>query len=273
MKKIGVVNIILILFGAWIIWNGVNVYFKSKEAALENYNVKNVSNKVDMKNNGKLIALKGDIIINRNLTDDVFGISVGELKLKRVVEMYQWEEECDEKCTYKKVWSDELIDSDEFDKNHDNPKTMPYESKEFINSGRIGEYEIPSDLISKIPYDKIMSLEEIQSSYNYYGNLNFDGSYLINYSENPKIGDYRIYYRYTVNDSVSILAAQNGNTLKKYVSSNEREIYEIRKGSYSGRQMLKKYVKSSGRGIIFSSLIGLVFIIIGLSPILPRKAN
>lgn len=274
MKKIGILNIILILLGGWIVFNGFNVNSKNQKLVEEASNVKDVkTDKVLKENDGKIIAISGEMKIEHNLTDETLGISIPGLKLKRVTEMYQWEEDCDDSCTYKKVWSENPIDSSEFSEGHSNPEVMPYESKEYVYSGKIGEFEIPTDLISKLSYDKTMSLEELQGKYNYYGNLNIDGSYLRNYTEEPKIGDFRISYKYTTNDTLSIIGVQSKNTIKKFKSSSKRELYEIRKGKYNGKEMLEKYTKASGNGRIFACIIGGVLIIIGISPLIPKKEN
>lgn len=274
MKNIGVINIILIILGSWLIWNGFNVHSKNEKLVKEASKVKDVSaEKIDKKNEGKIVSVNGKIKIDHNLSDDTLGINIEALKLKRVVEMYQWEEDCDEKCTYEKVWSDEVIDSSDFEEEHKNPETMPYETKEYIYSGKMGEFEIPSELISKLPYEKTIPLEVLQGKYNNYGNLNIDGSYLRNYSEKPKIGDFRISYKYTENDEITVLGVQKESTIKSYKSKNGKELYDIRKGNYSGKEMLKKHVKTSNNGRIFSTIIGGIILLIGISPIIPKKGN
>lgn len=273
MKNISIINIILIVLGGWLIWNGFNIHSKNVELVKEASRVIDIKDKVDEKNEGKIVSLTGEIDVNHNLSDDTLGINISGLKLKRVVEMYQWEEDCDDTCSYKKVWSDSLIDSEEFSEDHKNPDVMPYESKEYIYVGKIGEFEIKEDLISKLSYEKTMSLEELQGKYNYYGNLNIDGSYLRNYTEDPQIGDYRISYKYTPNDTVTVIGLQKGNTIKAYKASNGTELYEIRKGNYNGKEMLNKYTKASGNGRIFSSIIGGIILLIGISPLIPKKNN
>jgi len=47
---------------------------------------------VDPANEGKLIHVTGTAETDATLTDPIFGISVNAVKLRRSVEMYQWEE-------------------------------------------------------------------------------------------------------------------------------------------------------------------------------------
>ena len=94
---------------------------------------------VDEKNNDKLIHISGKIsdIENVKLSDEVFQLNVdGSMKLKRSVEMLQWQENAikrrkkvskkDTKDTtsykYVQVWSDKYINSKKFqDPSYKNP--------------------------------------------------------------------------------------------------------------------------------------------------------
>lgn len=274
MKKIGILNIILTLLGGWLIYNGFNAHSKNEELVKEASSVIDVkADKLDSKNEGKIVCLSGTIDVDHNLIDSTLGISMPSLKLKRIVEMYQWEEDCDDNCSYKKVWSEDVINSEDFEENHENPDTMPYESKEFIYKGKIGDYEIGAELVSKLSYDKKINQEDLQGKYNYYGNLNIDGSYLKNYNETPQIGNFRITYKYTENGEITVLGVQKGNTIESFKSSKGKELYMIKKGKYTGKQMLNVYTKNSGNGRIFSSIIGGIILLIGISPLIPKKSN
>lgn len=108
-------GLIFLVVGIVILWSNEGRTVKTQSAILEaekNY-IQVKSDKINSKNDGKLVATKGKIIADSldELKDDIFGINVKAVKLRRVVEMYQWEEECEEddnnntKCTYEKVWN------------------------------------------------------------------------------------------------------------------------------------------------------------------------
>jgi hypothetical protein len=100
---------------------------------------------IDPQQNGKLIHFTGEARTPSVLTDDTFAISENALKLKRIVEIYQWSEEqktetiekiggSTETTTtyaYKQIWDDRLINSQDFkDKtNYPNPQNKPLEMK------------------------------------------------------------------------------------------------------------------------------------------------
>ena len=79
------------------------------------------SSVIDQNNEGKLIVTSGKInLINDMVYDEEFNVGVKSAKLNRIVEMYQWYEDCDdeasgkEKCTYSKKWSSSIIDDSKF---------------------------------------------------------------------------------------------------------------------------------------------------------------
>lgn len=50
------------------------------------------ADKVDPENNGKLVHVTGKATTEEILEDSVFNVSIRAIKLKRVVQMYQWKE-------------------------------------------------------------------------------------------------------------------------------------------------------------------------------------
>ena len=111
-------------------------------------------------NAGKLVHLTGAATTPSVLVDDVFGVSTNALALRRRVEMYQWEEtekETEKKKIggsvdtvieygYRKVWSDEPIDSSSFKEpaGHENPSFWQAESAEsFAEPVFAGAFRLP----------------------------------------------------------------------------------------------------------------------------------
>ena len=105
------------LFVMTVIFNN-----NDNKIATELYNnYKNVSSvEVNEENNGKLVATNGETtLLQEELIDEDFNISVSSAVLKRKVEVFVWTEEQTTEngqtsYTYRKKWSDELIDSSKF---------------------------------------------------------------------------------------------------------------------------------------------------------------
>ena len=92
--------------------------------------------------------MSGKTFVEKNCTDDVFNVSLADcIKLKREVEMFQWEEtsrEHDDRATeyeYKKVWKSYVITSNNFhDHSKQNPGSMPVDSQVFNNEVKLGRF-------------------------------------------------------------------------------------------------------------------------------------
>lgn len=124
------------------------------------------ANAVDPANEGKLVCVAGDVSTDETLTDDVFNISLNAIRLERLVEIYQWEEEETTETTrdaggaerttttysYKKVWSQHLIDSSSFyESGHDNPTSKPFESESWTAQNvSLGAFRLSSNLIYQL---------------------------------------------------------------------------------------------------------------------------
>jgi len=115
------------------------------------------SEPLDVNKDGKLVHLTGAVTTEERLLDQEFAIDVNALKLRRVVEMYQWKEnekttekkkvggsvEKTTTYTYEKTWSSSLINSDGFKipEDHVNPAAMLYSSYDrSVAIAHIGEY-------------------------------------------------------------------------------------------------------------------------------------
>ena len=252
-------GLILIVVGIGVLWSNEGRTVKTQAAigeATKSY-IQVKSDKVDSKNEGKLIATKGKLNIDSSseLKDDIFGISVSAVKMKRNVEMYQWEENCktDENdkttCTYDKVWESKLLDSSEYSQSgHSNPTSMLYESEEyFADNVKLGAFTLPTELIGSLKYDKTKGNDALVNEYNNSkDDIKVDGKYLTNVKEEgPQIGDIRISYEYTTIKDASVLAVQTDDTFEAYTSKKGKDIYTIVEGNKTGAQILENMTSAN----------------------------
>lgn len=119
---------------------------------------------IDESFNGKLIHVHGIISTDEKLYDDEFAIATNGLRLKRTVEMFQWQEtaksttvkkvgggqETTTEYSYDGIWSSELIDSKDFKyKNgHENPDSFSYSNYEIsADKAHLGEFLITDETL------------------------------------------------------------------------------------------------------------------------------
>lgn len=278
---------LLLLVGIGLLWYNEGRTVKTQSAineARKNY-IQVKSDKVDDKNEGKLVATKGELDISESsdLVDSVFGITVKGVKLVRTVEVYQWKESCEEEdgnkknCTYEKVWSSDLIDSASFKEvGHDNPTSKLYEDSVWVASNvRMGAYTLPNELVNQLSCDKNKSNQDLEKEYNKsVESLKVDGNYITNISDNiPQIGNVRISFSYLDGGNVSVLAVQTGNTFEAYTAKSGKDVYKIYKGNYTGAQILEKMVKSNNTWKWMLRLLGVILIIGGFNSIFSLITN
>jgi len=236
---------------------------------------------IDSGNNGKLIFVAGNLQVGMPfyLQDPFLPIvTVSEaLLLKRQVEMYQWQEETIKDglkaIDYKQVWARSQINSSHFNSNedHHNPDWDPKLQNATFScqpEAFIGPYRMSREILKKIPIREKLRLVHptpIYDSLNKYF-IYYDETYYyltiqdaLEGEYKPEIGDYRIKYSVLhIGTAVSILGAQDGDTLSRY----EGKLLTVESGIISADKLLER--KLSNRRTkqyiirIFSTLLLLI---------------
>lgn len=273
-----IAGIIFIIGGICLLWwnEGRTVKTQAGINEAEKNLIQVKSETVDSNNEGKLIATNGDLDLSKagELKDDTFGIHVKSAVMERTVEMYQWEENCEtdsdnnERCTYKKVWTDDVIDSSSFkESGHTNPGSLSYESKTYTaDIVEVGAFTIPKELLEKLSTSaekkEVDLLEEYTEKIEGY---EVKGKYITTMSsDDPKIGDVRISYSYNDADSVSILGVQSGNTFTEYTSKVGTKIYRIKEGIHTGKDIVIDMTNENKMMKWLLRLAGTIIIMIGI---------
>ena len=210
--------------------------------------------KVSDSNEDKLVAIYGKVdeeTLNE-LSDSEFGVAVKSSKLVRKVEMYQWAEECEEddngkeSCTYKKMWSDELIDSSEFkESGHDNPMAFKYESEEYYSDTvKVGDFVIPEELVKDLSTSGVF--KNLDSTVAESHGLTIQNYYYTDVKENmPEIGNTRISFGYNNSKNLSAIGVQTGDTLMRYTAKKGGTLLTLREGNYTGAEILNAMKKTN----------------------------
>jgi hypothetical protein len=241
---------------------------------------------VEPSNEGKLVHMSGKAMTSETLSDGQFGISSNALKMKRVVEMYQWEEkkhsdtkkkvggseETTTTYTYNKAWSDKVIDSSGFrdPAGHENPGSMPFESMEWsAEKATIGAYTLSPSLLGMINrYEKINVTdsasvpEPLKTEMPLSGGVFYKGT-----SSAPGVGDVRVSFHAVYPCGISLVSRQVKDTFEPYTASNGGTIELLELGTSSAEAMFQKAKQSN---ILMTWLIrlgGFILMFIGLSMI------
>ena len=284
MKKVknsvqGVIlGIIFLLAGTILIWWNEGNTVKNLKAVDEiQKNVIDIkSDSINPSNDQKLIATNGEVnILDENLKDDTFGIEQKSIKLKRIVEIYQWKEtekkDSNDRVTYQyeKDWTTELIDSSDFHKSgYTNPTYQPYNNETFIaEEVKIGQFYLNKEQKENIATPT--RLEIIEDSYLPYG-YQIKNNYITNAQDmnNPNIGDIRISYVYNSYKNISILALQNEDSFTDYISSNGVKINRVEEGLLNSNAIINKIISENKMMKWIFRGLGAILVILGYTFIL-----
>lgn len=283
-----------ILFGLILIaasfvllfWNEGRAVKRQK--ALEEGEGKVVSvlaDKVDSGNEGKLVHVSGEAVTDEKLNDPVFGVQANALKIRRSVEMYQWEESTSSETkkklgggtetvttySYSKDWSSNIINSSEFKnpQGHANPKSMPYQSENWqAKKVNLGDFLLSSSLVSMINSFEPLAAgngEQLPDALKDKAKVVDGGFYIGEAPASPKVGDLRVTFKMVKPLNVSVVSTQKGNSFVPYVSSNGNSVELLQTGTHTAEQMFQKAMDDNKALTWILRIVGFVLMMIGFN--------
>lgn len=245
---------------------------------------------IDPSQDGKLIHFSGETRTPSILADNTFSISENAIKLKRIVEVFQWSEDTKTETVekiggstetttnyyYQKLWSDQLIDSTGFQvrEGHENPQSKPLENEEQVASPvSVGAYTLPDRLVGSLSdYERLNLSSDLlvalpnaqQEQWQVFNNYIFQSDN----PSNPEIGDARIWYQIIRPGTVSVIAQQSGENLEPYQTENGKSIEMIRTGEISAEEMFEGAIQGNQLSTWLFRILALIFMYIGLNTLL-----
>jgi len=249
------------------------------------------ADKKDTNNEGKLIHFFGVAKISDILADNEFGVNASALKMKRIVEVYQWKEKSTSKTneklgggtettttySYSKEWTDNLIDSSKFKEAdfHQNPSSKLFVDKEWLSSGvTVGAYTISENMLSSLPgYQSYTITPEMinnkiatpSTELQLIGNILY---YRTKDPAAPEIGNTRVRYEAILPQAISVIYKQSGELLTPYQTKNGESIKMIQLGKFTAEEMFKNAQENNKTMTWILRVVGTVLMFIGFQLIL-----
>ncbi len=292
----GILAGLLLFIGSFILL-GWNEYRSVKEYRglnqMESVAVALESPSYNEVNDGVPVHFSGMATTTETLNDPTFLVSAQALKLRRVVEMYQWKEnktprtetkvggaeETVTEYTYERVWSEGQISSSSFYSNiHPdtgeqmvNPSMM-YSSETYTAENvTVGDFTLSASLKARISGSEALPVNQIPPSANFPANAIIrDGGYyipasLMGATGGPQIGDYRIRFEVVRPATVTVVAVQNSNrSLTPYMEDFEL----LSMGEFTLAQMFEQAQAARATLTWILRLVGFAMMFIGLNMIL-----
>lgn len=239
------------------------------------------ADKVDAANEGKLVHLSGLADTQETLSDPEFNVSVKAIRLKRTVEMYQWQEQSKSETkkklgggtetvttyTYSKAWRDSLVNSGSFKnpEGHQNPAVMQYQSTSANASAvTLGAFRLSPALISAITSFAALPKDALPAPS---GEIKAmpDGYYIGADPNAPAIGDYKISYSVVMPTDVSVVAKQVKDTFEAYSAKSGDTIALLETGTHSAAEMFKTAQEENAMIKWVLRVVGVIVMFIGCS--------
>ncbi|MCP4697916.1 MAG: hypothetical protein GY862_13850 [Gammaproteobacteria bacterium] len=246
--------------------------------------------RIDKGNEGKLIHLHGKAASREVLVDESFNVAANALKLARIVEMYQWEENEESKTekkigggtktvtkyTYSKIWYSKLIDSAQFKKpgKHRNPESMRFR-QEHYTSGRVklGAFFLSPGLIGHLDdYQRIpmtdATYQQVPTSLRKELQVH-DGYYHTGSNPaKPRIGDLRISFESVKPSVITLVSQQAGYSFVPYRTEGGSRIELLEYGQHSAEEMFAVAQQENVFITWILRLVGLLLMFFGIRMIL-----
>lgn len=202
---------------------------------------------------GKLIHVIGDLRVQEPISDATYNIMVQAVKLRKIVQMYQWHEdyteskfaEGDETARsyyYFKDWSENVVDSRSFHSiGYQNPRQLPMQSKTFTaDKAFIGNFEIGDagkELFSG--WNDVTSDTRPEDSYI---KMHLGWYFHVDDLFEPLVGDTRVKFQFCglEGSSYTIVGKLINGKVKPYKSSLKKEIILLAKGELSLEAIFKE---------------------------------
>jgi Transmembrane protein 43 len=242
---------------------------------------------VNPANNQKLVHMTGKATTTETLTDPDFLVSSNAIKLRRHVEMYQWEEKKDSKTekkvgggsqtvttySYAKSWSDKPIDSSSFKESseHQNPASMPYESRNAsAEHVTLGAFSLTPSLLGQMSDYKPVtvsdqSLAQLPKELKSKLKVNNNSFYAGADPATPAIGDARITFTAVNPGVVSLVSKQVGTSFEPYHASAGDDIELLSSGTQTAQAMFQRAQDANKVMTWVFRVIGFFLMFIGLA--------
>lgn len=211
---------------------------------------------IDPSNDGQLVHFTAMATTSETLRDATLGpVASNAIRLRRVVEMYQWREESRTRTekraggseqrittyTYRQDWASSPIDSSRFDERqgHENPP-MPFQSETFdATQVTVGGRTLTPALVRQIGGFQRLPVQP--------GQIQLPGRPIVPAGDAlyvganpsaPVVGDLRVHWEVAPAGPVSVLAAQQGNTFADWRTPSGRTLEQnLRSGTVSAADM------------------------------------
>jgi len=237
-------------------------------------------------NNGKLVLVAGKLAITDSLTNSEYDISINAVKLRKVVQVYQWHEIEDKRSenvetgdhdshtektySYDKDWFEYHIDSSSFahPMGHHNPHLDSWPSNSSLTTNtrvKVGNFLVGKELKEKfVDFKPFTSDQRARiAGVKLHGGMYYHSMNVWT----PDVGDYRVQFTYAGRhgDEVTIVGKQSGRELREYQTQTGDELLILHQGVRTSAEVFRTEHNQNRTTTWIYRLGGWFVIFLGLS--------
>jgi len=215
--------------------------------------------RVDNQHDGKLVHLSAEVTGAVTLQDEKLDFRTQGLRLRRQVEMYQWQEnrqsgsDNQNEYTYSKTWSENLITSDDFhESGHTNPDQMPLSDRTYNAPDiKVGAYTLSEGLVRQIDNFEPLPIKEqhveaASDSVEPPTHLDEEKLYMGDDPDNPAVGDARVALAVAKPTTVSLVGQQQDSMFAAWPTPAGRELDPyLEVGQHSAAALFDRLAKQN----------------------------
>lgn len=226
---------------------------------------------------GKLLHIAGMLRVQEPIADANYNILVQSVKLRKIVQMYQWHEdytenkfaEGDETARnyfYFKDWSEHLIDSRSFHTvGYQNPRQMPMESKTMIaDRVHIGDFEVGE--VAKELFTGWIDVTSDTRPDDTYIKMHSGWYYHVDDLFEPLIGDVRLKFQLAglQGNYYTIVGKLINGKIQPYRSNVRKDIILLSSGELTLDEIFKAEHRTARNKTWFIRLFGFALVFFGV---------
>ncbi len=286
---------IFLLSLALLFWNETSSKAQADAYAEAGTQVVETGAAVDPALDGKPVHLSTTVSTQLGARDDTFGLRTQGVALYRHVQMYQWIERKRSRgkgvrkrseVYYEMDWDWRYHDSSRFEQpeGHHNPKPTIRSAGFFAEDARLGPYRFNSETLARRALWAMgdedpgslghwpqyrASLPELSARLSSQGwfQIEPDEYYLGDQSvDEIEIGDISVtFYEFPNHYKLSLIAAQNGDSLVPWQASNGKSVLIARSGVEDAGQMVSQAISRNGGARSLLRLVGVLGAMLGMA--------
>lgn len=278
---------VLILVSLILLWWNEGRSVKTAKGLAEGaqVSVEADASKVDASKEGKLVHLVGKSAVESGAEDPIFEVTGPDvIKLRRIVELYQWVEDKKEttrkkvgggeetvtEYKYQKKWDSKVHDSAQFKhpEGHDNPKPLVEHAEFFASGVTVGAYRVPEMLLSQwndFHPHPLPTMDKVPEALR--GNASIKENWLVlsEAKDQVNVGDARVKFESIKTGDTSLLARQVSDTFEAFTTSYGTSIARIISGVQSKDAMFAAAAAENTFMAWMMRLLGFVLMFAGFS--------